>query len=126
MPKYEIDHIHLTSPDPAKTAGFYEKLLDAKIVGEGVMPDGRKNVNIDINGLIIRITELSSATGDLEQQSNGLNHIGFRTNDIEGSMAELKAEGAMVVKDIGPMRAGKMSFFMAPDNVLVELIEPGK
>jgi len=32
----------------------------------------------------------------------------------------------MVVKDIGPMRAGKMSFFMAPDNVLVELIEPGK
>jgi len=82
MLKYEIDHIHLTSPDPAKTAGFYEKLLGAKIMGEGVMPDGRKNVNIDINGLIIRITELSSSTGDSEQESNGLNHIGFRTDDI--------------------------------------------
>jgi catechol 2,3-dioxygenase-like lactoylglutathione lyase family enzyme len=126
MPKYELDHIHISSPNPLETARFYEDMMGAKIMGEGKMPDGRKNVNVDLNGLVIRIIEPSSLNQGDTTKSNGLDHIGFLTDDIEQSVAELKAGGAMIVKEIGPMRAGKMCFFMAPDNVLVELIEPGK
>ena len=128
MPKYELDHIHISSPDPAETARFYEKLMGAKTLGEGKMPDGRKNVNVDLNGLMIRIIEPSDKPliEGRGPECNGLDHIGFRTDDIEQSVEDIKAAGAMIVKEIGPMRAGKMCFFVAPDSVLVELIETGK
>ena len=120
MPKYSLEHVHLSSPDPEKTAAFYEKMMGAEITGVGKMPDGRANVNINLNGLVLRITRTA------EGKDSGLDHIGLETDDIEKSMADMKAEGCQVVKEIGRMRAGKMAFFMAPDNVLVELIEKGK
>ena len=32
MPKYVYDHIHLRSPDPMKTAEFYQRMFDARII----------------------------------------------------------------------------------------------
>ncbi|MFC1951325.1 VOC family protein [Chloroflexota bacterium] len=120
MSKYSLEHMHLSSSDPEKAAAFYEKMLGAKMTGSGAMPDGRKNVVVDINGLVLRITETAQGKAD------GLDHIGFLTDDIEKGMAEMKAEGCQIVKEIGPLKGGKMGFFMAPDSVLVELIEKNK
>ena len=120
MPTYSLEHVHLNSPDPEKTAAFYNKILGAKITGTGAMPDGRKNVNIDINGLVLRITETPNLKED------GLDHIGLLTEDIEKGMEDARAEGCKVVKEIGPLKGGKFAFFEGPDGVLVELIEKGK
>ena len=120
MSNYSLEHIHLSSGDPEKTAAFYEKMLGAKIMGSGAMPDGRKNVVVDINGMVLRITETA------EGKADGLDHIGFLTEDIEKGMADVKAEGCDIVKEIGPLKGGKFAFFMGPDNVLVEFIEKGE
>ena len=120
MPKYLLEHVHLNSPDPEKTAAFYEKVLGAEITGTGKMPDGRANVNVELNGLALRITQTA------EGKDSGLDHIGLETDDIETAMDEVTAEGCRIVKQIGPLKGGKMGFFMAPDNVLIELIEKGK
>ena len=120
MPNYSLEHVHLNSSDPQKAAAFYEKMLGARITGTGAMPDGRKNVNVDINGLVLRITETA------EGKDDGLDHIGFETDDIEKGMADAKAEGCDIVKEIGPLKGGKFAFFSGPDGVLVELLEKGK
>jgi|TARA_B100002003_G_scaffold243303_2_gene267527 catechol 2,3-dioxygenase-like lactoylglutathione lyase family enzyme len=120
MPKYSLEHVHLNSNDPVNTAAFYEKMLGAKITGTGAMPDGRKNVTLDIGGLALRITEPA------EPKNVALDHIGLETDDIEKAIADMKAEGVAVVKEIGPLRGGKFAFFLAPDDVLIELIERGK
>ena len=120
MPNYSLEHIHLSSPDPVNTAAFYEKMLGAKITGTGAMPDGRSNVVVDINGLVLRITQTA------EGKADGLDHIGFLTEDIEKGMADAKAEGCDSVQEIGPLKGGKYAFFMGPDGVLVELLEKGK
>ena len=120
MPKYSLEHVHLSSSDPQETAAFYEKMMGAQITGVGKMPDGRENVNIDLNGLVLRITKT------VEGKDSGLDHIGLETDDIERAMDEVSAEGCRIVKQVGPLKDGKMAFFMTPDNVLVELIEKGK
>jgi len=120
MPNYSLEHIHLSSPNPQQAAVFYEKMLGAKITGSSAMPDGRSNVVVDINGLVLRITETAQGKAD------GLDHIGFLTEDIEKGMADAVAEGCEIVKEIGPLKGGKFAFFMGPDGVLVELIEKGK
>ena len=46
MPGYEVHHVHLYSPDPIKTADFYEKFFGAtrrrpdREVDEGSLEDG--------------------------------------------------------------------------------------
>ena len=120
MSDYSLEHIHLNSSDPEKAAVFYEKMLGAKITGSSTMPDGRKNVVVDINGLVLRITQTTDGKAD------GLDHIGFLTEDIEKGIADAKAEGCNIVKEIGPLKGGKFAFFMGPDNVLVEFIDKGK
>jgi len=117
MPNYSLEHIHLSSPDPEKAAAFYEKMLGGTITNTGAMPDGRKNVVVDINGLVLRITETA------EGKADGLDHIGLLTDDIEKGMADAAAEGCDIVKEIGPLKGGKFAFFTGPDGVLIELLE---
>jgi predicted enzyme related to lactoylglutathione lyase len=47
MPKYSYHHIHLTSPDPAKTAQFYEDMFDAERARTTELPNG--SVTVDLN-----------------------------------------------------------------------------
>ena len=56
------------------------------------------------------------------QPQYGLIHFGLRTDDLEKAVDELKAKGMIFVQDITPMPSGsKISYFLAPENVLVEL-----
>ena len=121
MPDYSLEHIHLSSPDPQKTAAFYEKMLGAKITGSGAMPDGRSNVVVDINGLVLRITET------LKGKADGLDHIGFLTDDIERGMADMKAAGHVRrrhhdgVGRLGRIRMGRERPRLLPPFVLFRL-----
>ena len=56
MPNYWFDHVHLNSPDPIKTAEFYEKMFGARRVGLREMADGRTMVDLDLSGTSIKVT----------------------------------------------------------------------
>ena len=55
MPNYSYDHIHLTSPDPAKTAQFYEEMFGAKRGATRNIGGGRTTEDLDLNGTKILI-----------------------------------------------------------------------
>ena len=124
MPNYWFDHVHVVSPDPVKTAQFYEEMFSAKRGSIDDLPDGRILVNLDLNGVAIRVSNPRTKPLVSGASLTGLEHFGLRTDDLEAAVAELKANGVQFVQDITVARPGlKISFFLAPDNVLVELQE---
>ena len=127
MPNYSYHHIHLTSPDPAKTAQFYEDMFDAERVRTTELPNGSVSVDLNLGGIMILIMPqgaeakpASTARGAI----SGLEHIGIRTDDMDTTVANLKANGVKFRDDIIDFRPGvRITFFWAPEDVLVELVE---
>jgi lactoylglutathione lyase len=118
MAKYKFDHIHLMSPDPVKTAEFYQKMFGA-IPGEPIdMGNGKVMLNLDLGG----VTMLISKTTDEKQY--GLAHFGIRAPHLKEAIAELKAKDVKFTLEptkIHPKLT--ISFLQAPDNMHVELSE---
>jgi len=123
MPSYWFDHIHLVSPDALKTAEFYEKTFSARRVAVRELSGGRVSVSLDLNGSQILIAQAAPGAA-LERTSGGLEHFGIRTDDIEATVASLKANGVKFRNEIFELRPGvRICFFWAPDDVLIELLE---
>ena len=119
MPEYWFDHIHLRSPDPVKTAEFYEQMFGAKRVSMRDEGDGRAMVKLDLNGITILINQ---QTGEGAQ--TGLVHFGIRTDKLDEAVAAMKAKGVKFTQDIRQVRPNfKMSFLVAPEDVSIELQE---
>lgn len=122
MSSFQFDHIHLNSPDALKTAQFYEKMFGSQIVR---ITRGGTVVRLDLNG---QQTMIGPPLGSPPlvpatlQPQYGLIHFGLRTDNLEKAVDELKAKGLNFVQDITAMPSGsKISYFLAPENVLVEL-----
>ena len=125
---FRVNHIHLKSPDPKKTAQWYVDVFGAKIVGEGTGMGGATTVRMDIDGTRINVT--SAPAGETLPQGTseshyGLEHFGFDTDDIDAAMAHVQAHGAEVLLPVTQMGTGsKISYVQGPDNVRIELVQP--
>jgi lactoylglutathione lyase len=124
---FRVNHIHLKAPNPRKTAQWYVDMFGARIVGEGEGLGGSTTVRLDIEGTRINVTSapagqtLPEGTADYHY---GLEHFGFDTDDIEGTMARLEAQGVEVLLPITQMATGnKISYIKGPDNVRIELVQ---
>ena len=125
MPNYWYDHVHLVSADPLKTAEFYEKMFGAKRVGIRELPDGRTLVDLVLNESSIKVSQpkAQSLVPSASQTGNGLDHFGLKTDNLEAAVDELKAKGVKFVQEITPLPGVKVSFFLAPEDALIELLE---
>ena len=127
MLNYRFDHIHLISPDPLKTAQFYENMFNAKRVRLSELGKGRVSVELDLNGsrvLVMSPTVQPGTEPSDRVDDYGLEHFGIRTDNLEAAVAELKAKGVKFKEEIREIRPGvKISFLWAPENVLIELME---
>jgi lactoylglutathione lyase len=124
---FRVNHIHLKAPDPRKTAQWYVDMFGARIVGEGEGLGGSSTVRLDIEGTRINVTSapagqtLPEGTADYHY---GLEHFGFDTDDIEGAMSRLEAQGVEVLLPITRMTTGSLiSYVKGPDNVRIELVQ---
>jgi lactoylglutathione lyase len=123
MPNYWYDHVHLYSPDPVKTAEFYEKMFNAKRIAVRQAPDGRV-VSVEVRLNEERILIASTKTPPVLTANAGLDHWGIRTDDIEAAVANLKDNGVKFRDEIRVARPGvRFAYFWAPDNVLIEILE---
>ncbi len=124
---YSFEHLHLIAPDPEKTAQWYEKAFGAKRVSATVNPDGRSRVELSLNGTRVLIN--NTVTGDVRspdqpRKHSGLEHFGVKTDNLDTAVKDLKAMGTQFLQEITQARPGvRITFLMAPDNVLIELME---
>ncbi|MFN8636329.1 MAG: VOC family protein [Chloroflexota bacterium] len=125
---FKINHIHLKSPDPKKTADWYVKAFNFKIVGDETRVFGDRFVRcVSEGGLNVNISGARSGEtlgpGDANPH-HGLEHFGLDTDDIEAEIARLEGLGATKLE--GPIKmanGGQIAFIKAPDDVRLELIQ---
>ena len=124
MPTYTYDHIHLRSREPMETAQYFNRMFDAKII-ESVQSDGQPRVDLDVNGLTIFIAQADENTPPgLKDPHLGLDHFGFRVENLDEAVTELKSRGAEFAVEPYALRPGlKIAFVRAPGDVRIELLE---
>jgi lactoylglutathione lyase len=126
MPTYTYDHIHLRTRDPNGMAAYFNKMFDAKVI-ESVQSDGRPRVDLDIDGLIVFIAPVSpdaKIEASPREPYLGLDHFGFRVENVDETVADLKRRGAEIVDEPRTIRPGvRIAFVRAPDNIRIELLQ---
>lgn len=117
---FKMNHIHLKTPDPEKTAQFYVDSLGAKIVGQA----GTNGLRLDLHGLAVNITKFID--GQTREQTYGIEHIAIDTDDLDNVIASLKAKGARILEETQVGEGRRVCFFEGPDGVQLEVLEMAK
>jgi lactoylglutathione lyase len=129
---YRINHIHLKSPDPRKTAEWYVQAFGFRILADDVRVFGDRFVRCQSgeDGMVVNIsgarTNETLGRGDAGAH-HGLEHFGFDSEDIEADIRRLEGLGARLLE--GPIQnpnGPRIAFMQAPDDVRVELVERRK
>ena len=118
---YKINHLHLKTPEPEKTADWYVKHVGAKIVSERKTASGRKTFRLNLHGVELNVTDF------LEEQKleqfYGLEHVAIDTDDFAGEVAKIKAAGIQILEERVLPDGRKVCFFQGPDGVRLEFLE---
>ena len=125
---FNVNHIHLKSSDPKKTADWFVKAFNVEIISDNVRPVGdRFIVTKTEGGLAINISSerTDEVLGPADANPHyGLEHFGFDVEDIDAEIERLAAVGAPLVDGPNALPDGtRFCWVSAPDNVRVELIQ---
>jgi predicted enzyme related to lactoylglutathione lyase len=114
---FQLNHVHLKTKDPQQTAKFYVENLGASIVSE----IGTRGYRLDLHGLTLNITGIIADQS--RQQLYGMEHFALNTDDLDGVVAKLKANGAQVLEEMVSGNGRRICFLEGPDGVQLEIIE---
>jgi catechol 2,3-dioxygenase-like lactoylglutathione lyase family enzyme len=117
---FRINHLHLKTPDPRKTAEWYVEHVGAKIVSEREV-DGRTTFRLNLHGVTLSVTDFLK-----EQQLAqfyGLEHIAIDAEDFAGEVARIKAAGVKILEERTLPDGRKVCFFEGPQGVRLEFLE---
>ena len=122
-----IDHIAIISSDYQKAKDFYVDKLGFKVKREVERKD-RDDFIITLeapNGILIELfIERNPPRRVTKPEAAGLRHLAFRVQDIEESVEKLKKKGIETEEiRIDPQNGKRMTFFMDPDGLPLELHE---
>jgi lactoylglutathione lyase len=127
MIKFNWEHIHLRSADPAATAEWYKDKLGAEVI-KSPQADGSMRIDLNLAGQKVFIAK--AVPGKVAEAPAspylGLDHFGLTVPDIKAAVAALKAKGVTFTMDVTQNRPGvQIAFLSAPENVSIELIQRG-
>ena len=122
-----IDHIAIISSDYQKAKDFYVDKLGFKVKREVERKD-RDDFIITLeapNGILIELfIEKNPPRRVTRPEAAGLRHLAFRVQDIEESVEKLNKKGIETEEiRIDPQNGKRMTFFMDPDGLTLELHE---
>ena len=125
MTTFTYDHIHLRSPDPEKTAAYYERMFEAQIIRS--VQEGAPRIDMKIGGqdvFIAPVPEKSNVNPPPVTPYQGLDHFGLAVKGIDALAAEIKAKGVEFTKEPTTIRPGvRICFIRGPQGISVELLE---
>jgi catechol 2,3-dioxygenase-like lactoylglutathione lyase family enzyme len=125
MANYTWDHIHLRSPDPEATAGWFERMLGAEVIRS--MQQGETRIDVKLGGANIFIAPIKPSEGVNPAPTTpyqGLDHFGLTVSGIDDVAAELKAKGVEFTREPTTVRPGvRVCFLRGPQGISIELLE---
>jgi len=130
-----INHIGIAVSSIAEQRPFYEGALGAVFEGEEVVADQKVKVAFfrvgDVRVELLEPTDPTSTVASfIEKKGQGLHHVAYTVESIQGRIDELKAKGVRMIDE--KPRAGahhNQIAFIHPKSscgVLTEICEPQK
>ncbi len=120
-------HTMLRTGDLDRSIAFYTDVLGMKLLRRQDYPEGKFTLAFigygdEADSTVIELTynwgvsqyELGTAYG----------HIAIEVDDVHAACAAAKAKGVRIIREAGPMNAGKtiIAFIADPDGYFIELI----
>lgn len=127
-----VDHIGIAVKDLEQAKKFYTEVLGMKAMGEEVVEQQQVKVCfIPCGDSEIELLESTSPEGPIakfiEKKGEGLQHIALRVDNINETLADLKAKGVRLIDETPRYGAGGASIaFVHPKatgGILLELSE---
>lgn len=123
----QIHHIAIIVSDYEASKDFYVNKLGFQIIRENYRPE-RNDWKLDLK--VNEITELeifgvkNPPARVTRPEAAGLRHLAFFTENIEGTVAELKEKGIVTEPiRVDEFSGKKFTFFADPDGLPIELHE---
>ncbi len=126
---FKINHIHIKSLDPRKTAEWYEKAFAFKIISDETRVFGDRFIrcNSGDGGVIVSISNArtNETLGPADPNAHfGLEHFAIESDDIDADIARLDKLGAKLQEgQIKAPNGVRFAFLGAPDGARIELLE---
>ena len=125
---FNVDHIHLKSSDPKKTADWFVEAFNVEIMSDTVRSFGDRFIKTKTEGgLTINISSerAGETLGPADANPHyGLEHFGFDTDDMDADIGRLVGLGAELKE--GPINNGggvTIAFIAAPGDIRIELLQ---
>jgi lactoylglutathione lyase len=126
---FRINHIHLKASDPRRTADWYVKAFNFKILSDETRAFGDRFVRCmsEDGGIAVNISGARTGErlgGGDAMPHHGLEHFGFDSANLEADIARLEKLGCPLLE--GPIQVPngpRIAFMRAPDDTRIELIE---
>jgi lactoylglutathione lyase len=119
----EFNHYGIVIRDLRKSLAFYQDILGAKIVFQGLIPSTRTDVvYLQIAGGLIELLHRAEPAPD---EVFGVTHIAFLTDDLDADYARLVDAGyqGLVAPKVAGTGHGRLAFLRDPNGARVELIQ---
>jgi catechol 2,3-dioxygenase-like lactoylglutathione lyase family enzyme len=116
----KLNHLHIKTRDPEKTAQFYVDTFGAKILSKSP----RGGYRLDLLGLDLNITDF--LTDQKRDQKYGMEHIAIDTDELDSLVETLKKKGIPILEQTVVSGGRRVCFFEGPDGVQLEFIEMKK
>ena len=116
----KLNHLHIKTKDPEKTAQFYVDTFGAKILSKSP----RGGYRLDLLGLDLNVTDF--LTDQTREQKYGMEHIAIDTDELDKLVEKLKAQGIPILEQTVVSGGRRVCFFEGPDGVQLEFIEMKK
>jgi lactoylglutathione lyase len=112
-----LNHLHLKTRDPEKTAKFYVEMLGAKIVSQSA----KGGYRLDLHGLSLNVTKLND--DQKREQMYGMEHLAIDTDELDALVDKLQGQGIRILEQTTVGGGRRVCFFEGPDGVQLEFIE---
>ena len=117
---FQINHVHIKTSDPRKTADWFVTHLGAKIAAENRNGE-RVSFRLDLHGLALNVTDFLE--GQKLAQHYGMEHLALDADDIFGEVEKLKRAGVRIL-EVRQLPDGRhVCFFEGPEGVRLEVME---
>ena len=118
-----LNHVHIKTADPRKTAQWYVDHVGAKIVRENSRDGAVTSLRLDIHGIPVNVTGIIG-TQDPKRQHFGFEHFALDTTTYDDDCAKLKADGVKLLEEQKSATSGlRTVWWEGPDGVQIELLE---
>jgi len=113
----QLNHVHLKTRAPEKTAQFYVETLGAEMVGHAGTGGSRRHWH----GLSLNVPPFIES--QTREQKYGLEHIAIDTDELDNLVEKLKAQDIHILEQTTISGGRRVCFFEGPDGVQLEFIE---